>query len=455
MMLSMVNNGQYWAELQQYGTYGGANGTIAPPRLAPYATLWQGSKNGHSPGYETFTQNDVVTYINDAITAGNFPQPQANDNLIYMVLTPNGSRLQDCSQAYCCNWPASYNGTPYTAAECEDPAGTAHELIEAIAGYELTGGNGNGQIADPCGCDVENVNSWSVASYWSSRLGKCVVPESWNGLYVNSTGAHGWWQPPGSFNIRQGYGGSGGVVATDATENGANGNNVHFYNGNKWVQFGTGGSQFAAGGGIRAGIAMDPKWGINYYKASNSTWYAAGGPNSLPPTSVTVTSNGVIVATDPSANPWYFDPSNPGWHHIAGAGDQFIASGTEVLALNPTHNDVFYWPGPGYGFYQVESGSFAQIIANPEIANWLTTSPGQQAAYELSNVVANGWQFAVSSVSNLTYVWLAPNELIYACPGSQCELNGYYTYGQGGWLMSGAEGYVTGCYGGAQPCDLY
>jgi hypothetical protein len=110
MMLSTVNNGQYWAELSQYGH-------ISPPRLAPYATLWQGTKNGDAPGNQTFTENDVNTYIADAITAGNFPLPQANDNSIYMVITPSGSVLKDCagSAASCCNWPASYNGTPYIA----------------------------------------------------------------------------------------------------------------------------------------------------------------------------------------------------------------------------------------------------------------------------------------------------------------------------------------------------
>src|ERR1700722_7496848 len=36
-MLSLVNNGQYFGELSQYGTYGGANGSIATPRVAPYA----------------------------------------------------------------------------------------------------------------------------------------------------------------------------------------------------------------------------------------------------------------------------------------------------------------------------------------------------------------------------------------------------------------------------------
>jgi hypothetical protein len=469
-MLSMVDNGQYWAELEQYGTYGGANGAISPPRLAPYAALYQGSINGHNVGAGTFNENDIRTFINQTIGAGYFPHPQSNDNMIYMIITPQNSQIADCAghETYCCNWGSSYtDGTPYTATVCEDTAGAAHELIEAIAGYELRGGNGNGQIADPCGCDVENVNNVSVAAYYSARLNTgsspkpCVVPESWGPLYESTLGNGGWFSPSGSFSMRQGYAGSGGVVATDATEHGSSGNNVHFYNAinGTWTQFGQGGSKFAAGGGIIAGITMDPKWGINYYTISNGHWTGIGGPNGGPVTDVTVTKNGIIVATDVDANPWYYNPSNPGWNQIAGPGDQFIASGTEVLALNPYHGDIFYWTGPGSGFSLIGSTTTTQIISSPDTNYWGTTYPGSNVVYDNQGGFpganfGTGSQYVVTNTSYAAFSFLTPTIYVYSCYGTGCvnQGNDYYTGGYGGWLMGGGDLYVTGCSSGVAPC---
>jgi hypothetical protein len=458
MMQSLINNGQYWAELDQYGTYGGASGSIAPPRLAPYAALYTGSINGNSPGPQTFFRNDVVTFINQTIAAGYFPHPQNNDNVIYTVITTNGSQLADCGgpgqPASCCNWPAQYtDGTSYVASTCEDPAGTAHELVEGIVGYELTAGNGNGQIVDPCGCHVELVNSWSVAAYWTARSNECLVPESWGDL-MWTRGQFGWTFPSGGFNMRQGYAGAGGVVATDATEQGSAGNNVHFFNSSNstWSQIGQGGSKYAAGGGIIAGIAMDPKYGIFYYRISNGTWTGIGGPNGGPPTDVTVTSAGIIVATDVDANPWYYNPSSPGWFEIAGSGDQFIASNGSVLALNPTHNAGFVWYGPGYGFDYISSTSTTQIIASPDTNSWGSTAPGSNVMFQglgctFGCNAGTGRQFVSSNAVYANYGFIENNSDIYACYGTGCdyENNDVYTGFYGGWLMGGNELYATAC----------
>lgn len=93
--LSLVNNGQYWSKIFQYGTYGGASGMIAPPRLAPYATIYapQQGVNGHFPVNNGFSKSDIVAVINNQIQAGHLPSPQSNDDSVYVVFVPGNIRL--------------------------------------------------------------------------------------------------------------------------------------------------------------------------------------------------------------------------------------------------------------------------------------------------------------------------------------------------------------------------
>jgi hypothetical protein len=467
--LSLVNNGQYWAKVAQYGTYGGASGLIATPRFSPYATIYTGSVNGDNPVDEGFDQTDIVDIINAQIASGHLPYPQAKDDSVYMVVVPGGrAGSGGCKGVYDCNWSAQYtDGTPYVASYGSDFAGIAHELIEGIVSdYEgvnnTTSANcGGGQIVDPCDCHAGiTVNSFEIAPYYSVADGNCVVPDSW-GIPFESTG-EGWSPVPGGFSMRQGYTGADGVIATNAVENGNLGNSVSYYNPStsSWVQFGNGGTQFAAGGGIIAGITMDPKNGINYYRIANNTWTDAGGPGGLPPTGVTVTSNGVIVATDPSANPWYFDTANPGWHQIAGPGDQFIAVGSQMLALSPKHNVAYTWPGPGSGFSPGVALSTTQLVSSSDLATVGQTSPGSASFYNFGGAefIGAGSQLVVTS-SPTIYAWLnaGTNDDVDGCgvwdPG--CN-GGYYTDGFGGWLMGGLKNmYLTGCTEGAAPCVNY
>jgi hypothetical protein len=452
-LLSLVNNGQYWAGIAEPGF-------IAAPRLAPYATIYTGSVNGHDPADGTYSTDDIVRLINIQISDGHLPYPQANDNSIYAVIVPAGSRASDCSGAYDYNFPAEYSdGTPYWAVYGEDYAGLSHEFVESIASYEgvnVTNNCGGNQIADPCGCRGfrQDVNGFEVASYLSGTTGyrTCVVPDQWGGLWEWENGT-GWFRTSGSFPMRQANGGSRGVVATDAKENGSKGNSVHFYDGSTWSTIGDGGSQFAAGGGIVAGVALDPAYGVFYYTLSDHTWSAAAGPSDQPVTGVTVTSNGVIVATDPFANPWYFEPSNPGWHQIAGPGDQFVASGRSVFALNPWHNDIFYWDGPGTGFSFLQAESTTQIVAAADARAYATTRPGQAGLWAANRGRYLGYTTQLA-VTGLSFPW------VYVDPRTDnvgaVDERGYTFALMGGRsglvISSGAGVYVAGCDSGVAPC---
>jgi hypothetical protein len=255
--------------------------------------------------------------------------------------------------------------------------------------------------------------------------------------------------------MRQGYAGSGGVVATDAVENGSAGNSVHFFNGSTWSQIGEGGSQYAAGGGIIAGIAMDPAYGIYFYDTASEVWSSIGGPGGGPPTSVTVNSSGIILATDVNANPWYYNPfSSPGWVHISGPGDQFIAWADRALALNPAHNEVFSWGGPGTGFTAVGSVSSTQIISSPDSPSYGFTSPGENVLWNYGHMAGTGRQFVATDIYSQTPNFgLLSGINVDACYGTECTSESpIFTSGYGGWLMGGTSLYVTGCTSGVAPC---
>jgi hypothetical protein len=470
--LSLVNNGQYWSKVDQYATLGGAQGIIAPPRLAPYATIYTGTVLGDDP--TNFTTTDINQLISVLITTQKLPVPQALDNSIYLVVVPAGSPASAksglCATDGCCNFPGTYNGTPYIAAFCGDPAGVSHELVEAIASYEgvgvtnnCGGDKGNGgfgdQIVDPCGCYVENQNSFPVAAYWSVADNKCVIPESWGPLNESNSGFGTWSSPAGSFNMRQGYGGAGGVVATNAVENtDGSGNNASFYNGSEWLlNISPGGAaQFAAGGGIVAALSLDGKT-ISYYRISSGSWTNTGFFPNGAVTGLTVTANGVMVATDPFANPWYYDPGNPfpAWHQIAGPGDQFIASGTKVLALNPSHNNIFLWTGPGAGFSSIGPTNATQLVSTPDNQLFGATSPGS-SAFNFSGValdiIGSGWQLGSIAGGGSEFSVLSGSDHVGVCQACGFGSPVTNTSIVGGWLMSSNVAYVTGCIGNVAPC---
>jgi hypothetical protein len=461
-----VNNAQYWSLIAPY--------QIASPRLAPYAQIFQGNvdtvnncygncPNGDNPD-TGFTKADLDALINYSIGNGLLPPPQANDNSIYVVFVPtfgstNKAGCGDCNYTIQANSDgvhfdsgANYNGTPYTVVfGVGDYDGMSHELVEAIASYEginttdtSCGGGGGTQIADMCGCGEETVNTFQIASYFSTYLRQCVVPESWGSLLRDANGS--WNLTSGGFPLRQAYGGAGGVVATDTTEaTDGSGNAVYFYNGSTWSRIGGGGSQFAAGGGIVAGIALDPVNGI-FYRSTNlsSGWVQIfTPPGSSVVTGVTVTSNGVIVATDNFARPWYYDPSNPGWQLLINAQfDQIIAGQGTVWALYPSHNAVYSWNGPGnsMNFYASVSPT-TQIVANPDSPGLALSVAGAAVFTYGANMFSNTLQASVNidDSGNAVFEWLnSANAGVFRFTGGSS-----FVTTSGGWLISGSAPYVT------------
>lgn len=472
-MLSLGSNSQYFA-------YMTTPGLIAPPRVAPYATIYTGLVNGDSPlgGY---TDSDVQTVINTQIANQNLPQPQANDDSVYVVFVPTvpgGIHLkgfcadsgtyvtanpQNQNPTWACNFRGTYTngGTTYHYIGISgiDSLSVSHEIIEGITTYEGitvsgTGDCGN-QIADLCGCyNTETVNSFSVAAYYSTQLGECVLPESWGKLAERTSSSGGWFTTTGSFYMRQGSGGYG-VVATDATETTSggtpSGNAVHYYNGvNQWSTIqNTGGSMFSVGGGIVGQVPLNATEAM-YYKLPSSPWYHVGAP--APPTGwpaavtgITVSQGGVIVATDALANPWYYDPNNPGWHQIAGPGDQFLAINNLVMAINPSHGALYYWTGPGSGFTLLNSVSATTGLIGSPSSDYDYYGAG--ALYESTGILA-----ATEAGHNDYATWLDSSGAVWALNGSG---NTYNTGGVGGFLISDFVDYVTGCYTGVAPCANY
>ncbi len=358
--LSLVDGPFFAATTQYQGT-----GVIARPRFAPYAPILSNVPAGSPPNTYTssFATSDIENAINELIGSGALPQPSSifdptdrygeQDNTIYTVFLPAGANNTGafCNTAGGCNFSCSYQGAPYTCAYIVGASGYdatfAHEMVEGISGYEhivVTGCVYNtptpfppNQIADIC-CNNEEqgatgaplAGNYTVTSYYSVKDGACVIPESWQNFYINEdlNGAGGGWSlapvtvPPSasSTQLRQISGGSGGVVATGTDDN------VYFYSQSSgdwlgwrpyfciqgqpcWVagSFGGPGAQFAAGGGIVAGITLDAL-GVNTYALSQGatgSWTALGTPANGPVTGVTVTSGGVVVVTDVHAQPWY------------------------------------------------------------------------------------------------------------------------------------------------------
>ena len=455
-MLSLVNNAQYWAEI--------APGYIAPPRVAPYATIFTGSVNGHNPTSQGFQLADVGQIINTQISNGRLPPPQPNDDSIYVVVVPNGASDgfgEFCAGAEGCNFGVAntnFNGVPYSAVYADVSWVISHEVAESIASYVgigVTNNCGGNQIADPCQCHTESYNGQTVQAYYSSDVNGCVIPERWGNLWENS---NGWFETSGAFELRQAAGGAGGVVATDATET-SSGNAVHFYNGQTWSQIGTGGAQFAAGGGIIARIALDDSE-IDYYVLSTGQWHSAGAPASTV-TGISVTSGGLIFATDEFSFPYFYDPTNPGWHAIDGnPGDQFIAGGSSIYQLSSSHTQLLSWSGAG-AFVVVGNVSPATaILANPD-SGFVAVTVAGQAAYTfggttITNTLQGGaTQFAgIPLFEFINGVGSNGSYELFECQSEGCTGTGGPgdTFGLGGLVISGNNMFLTGCDSNVLPC---
>ena len=514
--VSLMNTA-YFASLQQYGIGKNFPGFVGRPRLAPFAPIITGRPKSSGSGTTTssFFLSDISNVIVQEIAAGAVPPPSGADDVIYVVFLPRaspGTRSTLCNGAGGCNYSGD-NGCTYGTRRIscayvvagDTSSATSwfsREVTDAIAGYQnatvenCTFNHGLGtpsQISDVCQCFTENQNTFAVGSYWSEEDGACVTPESWGKLYENQNTGNAGFTPGGGFDIRQGYGGGGGVVATNAVENGSLGNSVFFYqDGNgtwdghcarfglhgcpSWVAdpIGNGGAEFAAGGGgadaIVAGVTLDPAYGVNVYPAGKGTaesWTSYGAPNDYV-TSVNVTQDGWVVVTDTRGTPYYWK-STGGWQSFGGPGDQFIAFGDGIIGLTVNRGAMYFCPSSEFAagttscawqsFGNINFDHCARMIGGPDVGHWLCNVPGN------TDNVGDGYDLGETGLFDVAgyqsgsggYVGLNLDYGAYACTGkANCNYGSFLSLSaKVGRLIPGGSVYATTCADGELMCDRY
>lgn len=377
-------------------------------------------------------------------------------------------------------------------------------MVEAITGYEGIGVTNctynnpmakfqPNQVSDIC-CNSESQgagtsylsNNYVVGSYWSVKDAACVIPESWQNFWTNDdqNGSGGSWfspavaVPPGATYtaLRQASGGSDGVAVTGSDDN------IYFYSqslgdwlGEKppfcirgqpcWspVALFSPAAQVAAGGGTLAEVRLDAL-DVSTYPLSqgiNGSWSGLGTPLSEPITGVVVTGNGVVVVTDTLGQPWYWDSGE--WIQFGGPGDQFVASGPNIIALTPDHYYVNEWPGANFGpggywvpqSVEGEGGDLGfpvNLTGSPDASDWAIQYGGNQTATTSTSgsaIITNAFDLAVTSVYGANVQWATPRtDATYAGYVGSSQFS---TGGTSGRLISGAALYATGCASGALP----
>ena len=519
-MTQLVGDSLALANSSFYGTlvnYSGS-GLIAMPRVAATVPLVTGS-SGLPSGATTsnFDETDIITIVNNEVAAGAIP-PANDDDTVYVVFVPANSSAPEqgndgCKGDFGCNFGCLINGNNGANSECvyvTSNAGSGggsatfgHETVEAISAYEgiqvsnctynQPGNPIANQIVDICGF-TENWGSgssaYSIPAYYDAIVtGGCVIPESWGALYSNTNNGRGWFEGTGGFNMRQAYGGAGGVVATGTDEN------VYFYvsNNKRWdglLNINTGvyddtiigttpAAELAAGGNNLAEIPLDVSQGVNYYDLTAGVWTSLHAPPTTPTgvTSVAISVDGWIVATDMNGSPWEWDwnasPSAK-WVSIGGPADEFMASGQYMIALLMQRNEVVYSPyNSETGFSSTWSdlvsgvGAMTGMTASPDApwgyyGTWGVTFAGTEEFLSSASLsYTNGFRtYAVTGASyngsNINDIALDNGAETYSCYGSDCQTGDWsHTWAYGGRLISGGEMFVTGCPAAAPPCVDY
>jgi hypothetical protein len=491
--LAMVNS-PYFAKLSQYG----GSGMMALPRLAPFAPIYTGPAPNSGGTTSTMSWTDLTNLVNTEIAGGYLPGPQ-HANMIYVVFTPNGTGVCGFNG---CNNPESYtDGTTYQIAQVggsqtcgstcppNNPVTLTHEVTEAITRWQgllIKSGECSisTQVSDLCTCQPVNgndvVNDMQVEAYWSAHDNACVVPDSWNG--TNTPNGSGGWNWVGPTFMRQAYGGSGGVVYTDTSDNGWFG-----YNGGTGWQFSGSNAIFAAGAGIAAVVGsstssgcppnesscLDFNIGIGVYNLGGQYWVGnIGLPSGLSPAvgmTLLVDGLGHVITTNAWGEPYCW-ASSTGWKYFGGNiinVDQIIATGQQVLALSRDHSKVYALNGgndctSNPGWSQVSFSGFAgfnQLIGTVDSDNWGAQIgnlmyPDAQPWTNPGNQWFQGLQFASASG---TYDYLAmtiPSVLAF---GETSAGNPWTNMNSGpvGKLISGNRPYVTGCLTNPPACVAF
>ena len=157
---------------------------------------------------------------------------------------------------------------------------------------------------------------------------------------------------------------------------------------------------------------------------------------------------------------------NPGWHNFGGSGDQFIASGNRILALNPTHGGVLSWnnwnPSQGAYWTFVKGRTVSSIVASPDVADWGTKLPGSDVFYDLdSNETWYRWEcLDVAVTANNTNAYNTTEMCLAASNGSVTAKNAATKLlenagRQTGKVISGEQTFAAGCSSGSLPCVTY
>jgi hypothetical protein len=494
--LSMANS-PFFSALDQYR---GTNGFINRFRVHPAAPIWSGpAPNTFTNKTTFFYKADIQNIIEALIGAGTIPPPAVNDDMLYVVIPPPGDSAQDCLNIGC-NDTASYHGVMYERIIIGNPipgnpgATLAHELSEGAAfmrGININGCSTNGQaaaLADVCNNNVTQ-NGVQVTAYWSQEEHACAVPESYGTLWVNPNRAPGWHQPGGTFPMRQAYGGAGGVVAT-ATDD-----NAYFYSSSQdaflgeWVLHGrravwqdmpviTGpNAEYAAGGNLVAALPLDTSGVITYNLTTGATGHLGLPPGALAATSLTVTEGGVVVVTDGSSSPWYWNAATSAgtsqWVQFGGPGQEFVAMGTDILSVQTNQERIFSFPGSSFGnpngagwqsLGDLSSfGPVARLVASPDVSGWFWGSWGASfmgmttlLSMGSLNVTRGFGDYAITGASGVNHIALDSNLTNMACSGAGCKTGGWYsTGGRAGRTISGGQMFVAGCDSGLTTCLDY
>jgi hypothetical protein len=140
-----------------------------------------------------FTDDQVAEFVDDQITAGTVPGPDADNQTVYGVLMPTGVTPESPGRAVHTYYKRSGQRIHYAwFANAGDLAGitgiVSHELVETATNPE---GKGFLGVKGTCGdrsnwCEVADVceSAWStvdgvtVQGYWSNRDNDCIVPNS-------------------------------------------------------------------------------------------------------------------------------------------------------------------------------------------------------------------------------------------------------------------------------------
>jgi hypothetical protein len=137
-----------------------------------------------------FTDEQVARFVDDQLTAGTIPGPDADNQTLYGVVMPKGVKPRSSDWVGEHNYYVRWGQRIHYAwfADSDDLPGitgiVSHELVEAATDPEGDGFRGvKGACSGPGWCEIADVcastsvlDGITVQSYWSNQAGACIVP---------------------------------------------------------------------------------------------------------------------------------------------------------------------------------------------------------------------------------------------------------------------------------------